>query len=580
MAVSSEIYEFDGCVLDAGKRALSRADGSAVHLTSREFDFLRFILKDKVENFERAIPRSELRNEFWDRDDDSAEGNLRELCGRIREKFGDKGADLHKHISTEVEGYIKFVPSVTRKPMEAKLPEEPRVPPVSAPSLLPKPGSSYYVISRGTNLALDVPGAEDKNQPIQLWRLPGWIDNQLWRFVSVDEGHFTVRSKSCPARCLDVESGGTDDGTRVLNWQIEHAPHQQWRVEQTELGCFRLLARHSGQALDRDDRSFADGAPVQVWNLNSWANQEWDIVREDHLLVGRHFLVDGRCGNSGEGNNRHGLSLVLGLLVELARRRATFTCWFARDEHSDPEADVIEDLCQRFPTGFEKAPGGFDVTDALAIAALGNPKATVITQEFVASHLSNRAGTFGPRIMVADSTPYWLRVAALDVLAKAGEQTSILSARLTPSWSDGKKDHIVWQKVAGGKVPAGALVGGLDTDQTPLYVCRAMHNGSFHPGAVVNGMCNIGYAGREIPIREYEVPVTADGREWSKAEPGCGGALVAGEEDGNPLIVCQAEYAGGLYPGKLVNGQCHFGYRGLEKHSDLMNFRVYTIPRN
>ncbi len=42
------------------------------------------------------------------------------------------------------------------------------------------------------------------------------------------------------------------------------------------------------------------------------------------------------------------------------------------------------------------------------------------------------------------------------------------------------------------------------------------------------------------------------------------GAYVGGEEDGTPLIVCRAPYLGGVYPGKLVRGNCNISYNSRE----------------
>ena len=42
------------------------------------------------------------------------------------------------------------------------------------------------------------------------------------------------------------------------------------------------------------------------------------------------------------------------------------------------------------------------------------------------------------------------------------------------------------------------------------------------------------------------------------------GAYVGGMEDGVPLYVCRAPYASGVYPGKLVKGNCNISYDNKE----------------
>jgi|GEM_PF-2491046 len=53
-----------------------------------------------------------------------------------------------------------------------------------------------------------------------------------------------------------------------------------------------------------------------------------------------------------------------------------------------------------------------------------------------------------------------------------------------------------------------AVIGGRE-DGHPLYVCRARYRGGIHPGKVVGRNCNIGYDGREIVRRNYEVLIYA-----------------------------------------------------------------------
>jgi len=61
-----------------------------------------------------------------------------------------------------------------------------------------------------------------------------------------------------------------------------------------------------------------------------------------------------------------------------------------------------------------------------------------------------------------------------------------------------------WVAATGGQVPAGAVTGGQEPGRT-LYICRANFEGGVHPGKLVGSNCNIGYGGREVEVRNYEV---------------------------------------------------------------------------
>jgi len=51
---------------------------------------------------------------------------------------------------------------------------------------------------------------------------------------------------------------------------------------------------------------------------------------------------------------------------------------------------------------------------------------------------------------------------------------------------------------------AGAFIAGYERGG-PLFLCQAMYSGGLHPGKIYDGKCDISYAGREIPIRRFNV---------------------------------------------------------------------------
>jgi len=66
-----------------------------------------------------------------------------------------------------------------------------------------------------------------------------------------------------------------------------------------------------------------------------------------------------------------------------------------------------------------------------------------------------------------------------------------------------------WVPATGGNVPANALIAGYENNGTPLYIARAIYNGSLVPGKVRPGFsgANIPYGGSEITVNPYEVLV-------------------------------------------------------------------------
>jgi hypothetical protein len=104
-----------------------------------------------------------------------------------------------------------------------------------------------------------------------------------------------------------------------------------------------------------------------------------------------------------------------------------------------------------------------------------------------------------------------------------------------------------------------------------LYVCQVSAHGGVHPGKVVDGYCNIGYAGVEEVYSDFSV-YNGTGRWASKHVLHSPHPVAGGYENGDVLRVCLAYAHDGTHPGKVVDGYCNIGYAGLEEiHS---HFRV------
>ena len=156
---------------------------------------------------------------------------------------------------------------------------------------------------------------------------------------------------------------------------------------------------------------------------------------------------------------------------------------------------------------------------------------------------------------------------------------------VTPAHAD--FSGVRWvDSAVGRQLPSGAIQGGTEqsgyNNGMPLYVCRAAYSGSYHPGKLVSGKCNISYGGREIEAQTYQVAVGSG--SWSRPKQGYVGALIGGQEPGRTLYVCRVNFieAGtgirhGYHPGKVVDGRCNFGFGGKELGNT--TFELF-YPRN
>lgn len=122
-----------------------------------------------------------------------------------------------------------------------------------------------------------------------------------------------------------------------------------------------------------------------------------------------------------------------------------------------------------------------------------------------------------------------------------------------------------------GELPSNAVIGGVETHRS-LAICRCEYNGAQHPGKVVERRCNIGWGGKEVGLKRFEVLVNNGVVEldWLKTDgtemPDH--AVQAGKENGKPLYVGRAYHENGTHPGKVFrvgkNSICNIGYGGKE----------------
>lgn len=75
-------------------------------------------------------------------------------------------------------------------------------------------------------------------------------------------------------KCLDVDGGGTADGTDIFQWTCNGGTNQKWRAGDH----VRIVSESTGKVADVADCSAANGADVRQW---TWLNnncQQWRLV--------------------------------------------------------------------------------------------------------------------------------------------------------------------------------------------------------------------------------------------------------------------------------------------------------------
>ena len=103
---------------------------------------------------------------------------------------------------------------------------------------------------------------------------------QMWTPVDIDAGAVILQNVAT-GKVLDVEGGGSSNGTNVQIYERNNSSAQKFVFEPTELVktatyVFRSGANY-GQVIDLNNASTQDGATVTTWTSNNGGNQKWNL---------------------------------------------------------------------------------------------------------------------------------------------------------------------------------------------------------------------------------------------------------------------------------------------------------------
>jgi len=79
-------------------------------------------------------------------------------------------------------------------------------------------------------------------------------------------------------QALDVNGGSTANGAGIIQWPQNGGNNQQWQITDNGGGYYKITNRNSGQALDVNMGSTANGAGIIQWPWNGGNNQQWQLT--------------------------------------------------------------------------------------------------------------------------------------------------------------------------------------------------------------------------------------------------------------------------------------------------------------
>ena len=82
-------------------------------------------------------------------------------------------------------------------------------------------------------------------------------------------------------KAIDAYNQGTGNGTKIIQWPYWGGAGQQWTVTDTGSSQYKIIGVQSGKAIDINNWDTSNGAKVQLWDYNGGTNQKFNITATD-----------------------------------------------------------------------------------------------------------------------------------------------------------------------------------------------------------------------------------------------------------------------------------------------------------
>ncbi|MFC0528970.1 family 43 glycosylhydrolase [Phytohabitans kaempferiae] len=139
------------------------------------------------------------------------------------------------------------------------------------------PAGNVAVTSVQSGKVLDVADCSTgSGADVRAWAYNG-ANCQRWSFTHTDNGYYRIRPAHNTSGCLAVAGSSTTDGANIEQSTACSGTNSQFRMEALTDGSVRLLARHSGKAVDLANCGLAMGTNIAQW---SWLD---NICQRFHL---------------------------------------------------------------------------------------------------------------------------------------------------------------------------------------------------------------------------------------------------------------------------------------------------------
>jgi hypothetical protein len=82
-------------------------------------------------------------------------------------------------------------------------------------------------------------------------------------------------------KAMDANGYGTANGTQIQQWSYTSGANQKWTVTDTGGGNYKIIGVHSGKAIDINNWGTGNGTKVQLWDYSGGSNQTFKFSGTD-----------------------------------------------------------------------------------------------------------------------------------------------------------------------------------------------------------------------------------------------------------------------------------------------------------
>ncbi|OLF10695.1 pectin esterase [Actinophytocola xinjiangensis] len=111
-------------------------------------------------------------------------------------------------------------------------------------------------------------------------------------------------------KCMEVQSGTTDNGALLRQWQCTQATWQRYRLQSAGSGVYTFASAHTGKCLEIRNGTTEMFAQVQQWDCTGAAWQRWRLVAsgtDSYQIVND---VTGLCLSNKDAGQDNGVAIV------------------------------------------------------------------------------------------------------------------------------------------------------------------------------------------------------------------------------------------------------------------------------